>query len=77
MKELANFSEELAAKPMMVVATKIDAAQDPKRVSSLRALAKRRNLPFFKISSATGEGIEELKQAMAKLVMPPKEDDEA
>jgi hypothetical protein len=28
-------------------------------------------LPFFKISSATGEGIEELKQAMAKIVLPP------
>jgi GTP-binding protein len=74
MKELANFSEELAAKPMIVVATKIDAAQDPKRISSLRALAKRSNLPFFKVSSSTGEGIEELKQAMAKLVLPPAED---
>jgi GTP-binding protein len=74
MQELANFSEELAAKPMIVVATKIDAAQDPKRISSLRALAKRRNLPFFKVSSSTGEGIEELKQAMAKLVLPPAED---
>ncbi len=73
MQELKNFSEDLAAKPMIVVATKLDAAQDPKRVASLRALAKRRNLPFFKISSATGEGLEELKQAMASFVMPAAE----
>ena len=29
MRELASFSEELAKKPMIVVATKMDAAQDP------------------------------------------------
>ena len=29
MRELASFSEDLAAKPMIVVATKMDAAQDP------------------------------------------------
>jgi GTP-binding protein len=70
MKELASFSEELAAKPMILVATKLDAAQDPKRLSSLRALAKRRNLPFYKISSVTGEGIQELKRAMAEQILP-------
>src|ERR1019366_9205097 len=31
MAELASFSEDLAAKPMIVVATKMDAAQDPAR----------------------------------------------
>ena len=56
MEELASFSEDLAQKPMMVVATKIDAAQDPARVASLEKLARERGLPFFKISSVTGEG---------------------
>jgi GTP-binding protein len=68
MKELESFSTELAAKPMILVATKLDAAQDAKRVSSLRSLAKRRGLPFYKISSVTGEGIDELKRAMADMV---------
>ena len=36
MGELASFSDDLAQKPMIVVATKIDAAQDPARVESLR-----------------------------------------
>jgi GTP-binding protein len=65
MRELANFSEELAAKPMLVVATKMDAAQDPARVEALAGMAESKGLPFFKISSATGEGLDELKRAMA------------
>jgi GTP-binding protein len=69
MDELANFSPDLVAKPMMVVATKMDAAQDPERVAALRHLAEQRGLPFFAISSATGLGIEQLKFAMAERVL--------
>src|SRR5262252_5937651 len=54
LEELASFSEELAQKPMIVVATKMDAAQDRSRVDALRDLAKERGLAFFEISSATG-----------------------
>ena len=71
MRELASFSKDLAAKPMIVVATKLDAAQDPARVKAIEKLAKKRKLPFFKISSATGEGIEKLKHAMAERVLAP------
>jgi GTP-binding protein len=69
MTELASFSEELAAKPMILVATKMDAAQDPARVGSLEALARERGLAFFRISSVTGEGLEELRFAMADRVL--------
>ena len=69
MTELASFSDELARKPMIVVATKMDAAQDPERVASLRDLAKERGLPFFEISSATGQGVDALKFAMAERVV--------
>ncbi len=71
LEELAGFSEELAQKPMIVVATKMDAAQDPERVASVRALAATRGLPFFEISSATGQGVENLKYAMAERVLAP------
>src|SRR4051794_28208500 len=67
--ELASFSEELAAKPMFVVASKIDVAQDPERIESLRLIAEQRQLPFYRISSVTGEGIEELKYAMGQVVL--------
>jgi GTP-binding protein len=69
MEELRSFSEDLVAKPMIVVATKIDAAQDPERIASLRKLARRRKLPFLKISSVTGEGLPALKRALAEAVL--------
>jgi GTP-binding protein len=71
MEELASFSPDLVAKPMIVVAAKMDAAQDPGRVAALRRLAEQRGLPFFEISSATGLGIEQLKFAMAERVLAP------
>jgi GTP-binding protein len=69
MEELANFSPDLVAKPMLVVASKMDAAQDLDRVGRLRQLAQKQGLPFFEISSATGLGIEQLKFAMAERVL--------
>jgi GTP-binding protein len=70
MDELASFSAELAAKPMIVVATKMDVAQDPERVEALRNLAAERGLAFLAISSATGQGVDALKYAMAERVLP-------
>jgi GTP-binding protein len=71
--ELASFSAALAAKPMIAVATKIDAAQDPDRIASLRAVAQSRGLPFHEISSVTGQGIEGLKNIIFKLLTNPAE----
>ena len=68
LNELASFSEDLAKKPMIVVATKMDAAQDAERVAVVRELARQRGLAFFEISSATGAGIEDLKFAMAERI---------
>jgi GTP-binding protein len=66
MKELASFSEDLAAKPMILVATKLDAAQDPARIEALKGFAASRGLPFYAISSVTGSGIPALVRAMAE-----------
>jgi GTP-binding protein len=70
--ELANFSEELPKKPMMVVATKMDASQDAERVKSLQKLARKRKMPFFKISAVTGEGITALVRAVGAAVLASK-----
>lgn len=75
MNELAEFSPEVAQKPMILVASKMDAAQDPGRIASLEKLAKRKDLPFVKISSVTGLGIESLKAAMANELTVKKIDD--
>jgi len=68
MKELAAFSETLAAKPMILVANKIDLARDSRRIASLRSMAKRRGMPFHAISAVTGEGVDKLKWAIAEFV---------
>jgi len=74
MAELASFREDLAKKPMFLVASKIDVAQDPARIESLRQLAAEQKLPFFEISSVTGQGIEQLKRAMAQEILKPAEE---
>ena len=69
MDELGSFSPEMVKKPMLLVATKVDVAQDPERAEHLKALAKAQGLPYFEISSVTGKGLEELKHAIADRVL--------
>jgi GTP-binding protein len=64
-RELAAFSPALAEKPMIVVATKLDATTDRGHLRELRAFAAKRRLEFHAISSATGTGIVELVRGMA------------
>ena len=65
MHELASFSPELAEKPMIVVATKLDATTNREHLDELRKFAAQRGLEFYAVSSATGEWITELVRAMA------------
>ena len=69
LNEIASFSEELARKPMFVIASKIDVAQEPERISAVRALADEKTMPFFEISAVTGQGIDALRRAMAEAVL--------
>src|SRR6202451_4286508 len=63
--ELASFSPALIEKPMIVVATKLDATTNRDHLDELRAFAKKRGLEFHAISSASGVGIVGLVRAMA------------
>jgi GTP-binding protein len=65
LEELKQFNEEVAAKPMLVVASKIDVCQDSARLDAVRQKASEHELPFYAISSATGTGIEELRFAIS------------
>ncbi len=69
MVELESFDESLAKRPMLLAASKIDVMQDPDKLNELRDLAAARGLPFFEISSVTGQGIETLKFALAERVL--------
>jgi len=63
--ELRAFSETLAGKPRIVVATKLDATTDRTRLERLRDFCATQVLEFHVISAVTGEGIRELVHAMA------------
>ena len=63
--ELIAFSPALGEKPMIVVATKLDATTDRTRLEELRGLCAARKLPFHSISAAAGEGVRDLVLAIA------------
>jgi len=64
-KELGEHSSGLLLKPRIVVATKMDAA-DPARLRKLQQWCRQRRMELIKISSVTGEGLEELKHGIIR-----------
>ncbi|MBK9216382.1 MAG: GTPase ObgE [Chloracidobacterium sp.] len=65
-QELANYDLELAERPQIVVATKIDAIDDPDRFEALKKRARKDGKPFFAISSVTNRGVKELVAAVGE-----------
>jgi GTPase len=67
LRELTRFGAGLERKPMIVVASKADAA-NPAKVEKLRKHARKLRLEFYEISAVTGAGVNELAWAMARYV---------
>ena len=67
--ELSEHNPELTRKPKIIVAAKMDAAID-RKVRKLEHWSAKNNLELIKISSATGEGLGELKRAILKKLVP-------
>jgi GTP-binding protein len=65
-RELANYDENLSARPQIVVATKIDALDEPERLEKLRELAEKDGKPFVQISAVTNQGTRELVNLVAQ-----------
>jgi GTPase len=66
-RELELFRPELAMKPQLVAANKLDAVaagEADEHVRALRRRARDLQLPFFAVSGATGAGIPDLLEAM-------------
>ncbi len=66
--ELEKYSDKLIDKRQIVVATKMDIMQDDTNLKELENVVKEKNLEFFKISSTTGEGLDELMVYLANVV---------
>ena len=58
----------LAAKPQLAAANKIDAIDEPERLTTLRAHLSARGVELFPISAVTGEGVPALLEAMWRMV---------
>jgi GTP-binding protein len=66
--ELACFDAELAARPQLVVATKLDLPVTRKRLAEVKATFARCGIALHAVSAATGEGIGGLIGQTARLL---------
>ena len=66
MKELSSYSPNLAQRPLLLAANKLDLLTERKRLNAVKRLAVRRKLPFFAISALKGEGLPPLVAAIAE-----------
>ena len=73
-EELKKYSEKLSKRTQIIVANKVDAMTDEKLYLELEKVAKKNNQKIFKISGATGEGVDELMNYVSKILKElPKE----
>jgi GTPase len=71
--ELSRFNEDLASKPQIVAANKIDALTDESLIAPLEARARALDLPFYRISAVTGAGLDALLEAAWPLICASRE----
>ena len=71
--ELAQYSPELAGRPMLVVGNKVDVAPDSSLSDKLRDYVQAKGMDYFEISAATQRGTRELMLAAAAALaqLPP------
>lgn len=67
-RELARYSPELAKKPQVVAANKMDLPDARAKLAKFEAALKKRGVWVFPISSATGEGVQKLIDAAARVL---------
>ena len=67
-RELELYNAALLDKPQIVAANKIDAVDDPQRVKALERAARKLKQPFFRISGVTGEGVNDVVEAVWPII---------
>ncbi len=74
--ELKSYNEELYGRPQIVAANKIDITEAAERLRGLKEYCDKSGIKLFPISSATGEGLEELKWRIVKLLETLRNEDQ-
>ncbi len=67
-REIELYGKDISIKHHAVIATKIDAATDNKRLDLLKEYCKANDIDFFAISAATGLGIMEMLRYLAQIL---------
>ena len=72
-RELALYSKDLAAKPQIIAVTKIDVPEARKAGEAFKRVMARRKrpVPVHLVSAVTGEGMQELLDAVGKALFRP------
>jgi GTP-binding protein len=73
-RELAQYSAELARKPQVVAANKMDLPFARERLGAFTEALRERGLRVFPVSTVTGEGLQELLDATAEVLFTGKTD---
>lgn len=63
--ELEKFSPELGKSPQIVVLNKVDITEAREKAEQVSEYFLEKNIPVYKISAVTGEGLDELVKAVA------------
>jgi len=66
--ELTLFDPQVAAKPQIVAANKIDALDDPDRLARLTRHVRRKKLTIIPLSGVRGDGLPELLEAVWRAI---------
>jgi GTPase len=72
--ELKAYSPELAARPQLVAANKIDLEGAAPRLKRVVAMGRRRGLPVIPLAARTGQGLAELRAAIGAALLTARED---
>ena len=71
--ELEQYSEDLAKRPQIVCANKVDIMEDPENLERLRAHVEAKGYPLFEISAASHQGTRQVVGKVAEMLstLPP------
>jgi len=71
--ELEQYSEDLATRPQIVCANKVDIMEDPENLERLRAHVEAKGYPLFEISAAAHQGTRQVVSKVAEMLstLPP------
>jgi GTP-binding protein len=73
-RELEKYSAELARKPQVVAANKLDLPHARERLEGFTAAMRKRGIAVFPVSCATGEGMQALMDATAEVLFTGRTD---